>query len=235
MFILNPSRFASSGGGSNGLLTGLVSYWKLDEASGTRVDSHGSKDLTVLGTVSSATGVISNALSLSGAGAAIRANDVVSGSGDMSISLWFNSPTSSANSAINAILVLGNVSIAGSQFYWCIESGGTLWGRFHGGNTRSYGTGLDDSNWHHLLIVKPSGVSSAGINLFVDGASVTGSFTGTTTLNVGTDDFRVGGDSIRYFTGSVDECAAWNVALGATDAANLYNSGNGLPYSSFTT
>ena len=56
----------SQGGASNGLLTNLVSYWKMDESSDgsaavTRVDSHGSNDLTDLSPyAASAAGIISN-------------------------------------------------------------------------------------------------------------------------------------------------------------------------------
>jgi hypothetical protein len=42
------------------ILTGLVSYWKLDEASGSRADAHGSSNLTDNNTVGSAAGKIGN-------------------------------------------------------------------------------------------------------------------------------------------------------------------------------
>lgn len=41
-----------------GLLTSLISYWELTEASGTRVDSHGSNDLTDNNTVTGNPGVV---------------------------------------------------------------------------------------------------------------------------------------------------------------------------------
>lgn len=47
--------------------TGLVSYWKLDEASGTRVDSIGNNDLTDNNTVTSGTGQSGNAASFASA------------------------------------------------------------------------------------------------------------------------------------------------------------------------
>ena len=46
---------------SNPGTTGLVSYWALDETSGTRYDSHGSNDLTDNNTVGYTTGVQGNA------------------------------------------------------------------------------------------------------------------------------------------------------------------------------
>lgn len=48
------------------LLTGLVSYWKLEEASGTRFDAHGTNHLTDNNTVTQATGRVGNAAQFTG-------------------------------------------------------------------------------------------------------------------------------------------------------------------------
>jgi hypothetical protein len=48
------------------LLTGLVSYWKLDEASGDALDAHASNDGADVNTVGSGTGKIGNARSFNG-------------------------------------------------------------------------------------------------------------------------------------------------------------------------
>jgi hypothetical protein len=42
------------------LTDNLISYWKFDEASGNRADSHGSNTLTDVNTVGSATGILNN-------------------------------------------------------------------------------------------------------------------------------------------------------------------------------
>jgi len=56
------------GGGSSAspLLTDLLSYWKMDETTGDRVDSHGSNDLSVVGTVGYAVGKLGNAVTCTG-------------------------------------------------------------------------------------------------------------------------------------------------------------------------
>jgi hypothetical protein len=71
-------------------LTGLVSYWKLDEASGTRADSHGAFALVPTGTVGSTAGKLSNAANFTGAGvlsvptaAALQTGDL-----DFAVALW---------------------------------------------------------------------------------------------------------------------------------------------------
>jgi hypothetical protein len=45
------------------LTDSLISYWKLDEASGSRADSHGADTLAETGSVGSGTGIISSAAS----------------------------------------------------------------------------------------------------------------------------------------------------------------------------
>ncbi|MDA2917638.1 hypothetical protein MYX64_12505, partial [Nitrospinae bacterium AH_259_B05_G02_I21] len=75
-----------------GLLTDLKAHWKLNEASGTRSDSHGSNDLTDNNTVGQAAGKIGNAADF------IRVNseylsiadnaDVSAGDVDITWALW---------------------------------------------------------------------------------------------------------------------------------------------------
>ena len=76
------------------LKTNLVSYWKMEEASGSRVDVHGSNDLTDNNTVLNATGISGNGADherdtsewLSIAHASQTNLDVTTG--DFSISCW---------------------------------------------------------------------------------------------------------------------------------------------------
>jgi hypothetical protein len=71
-----------------------VSYWTLNEVTGTREDSIGERDLTPTGMVGSTTGQIGNAATISGAGQYLSAADHSSlSSGNetsFSISLWVN-------------------------------------------------------------------------------------------------------------------------------------------------
>ena len=53
-------------GGGSTLLDGLVSWWSMDETSGTRVDSHGSNNLTVASADSYGTGKVGNSWSQDG-------------------------------------------------------------------------------------------------------------------------------------------------------------------------
>jgi hypothetical protein len=77
------------------LATGLVSYWELEEVSGTRVDSHGSNDLTDNNTVGSGTGIQGNCANLEKSNTEDLSISDASQSGlnitqDLSFSGWFN-------------------------------------------------------------------------------------------------------------------------------------------------
>ena len=54
--VILPNRRKAFRGGSVVSTADLISFWKLDEASGTRVDAHGSNDLTDNNTVGQGTG-----------------------------------------------------------------------------------------------------------------------------------------------------------------------------------
>ena len=58
----------SSGATTNPLLAGLASFWSMNETSGNRADSIGTRHLEVTGTVGSAVGLIGNCVTMSGTG-----------------------------------------------------------------------------------------------------------------------------------------------------------------------
>jgi len=59
--IVGASVGLGGGAAASTLLNDLVSWWSLDEASGSRADSHGSNTLTDSNTVTQATGKVSTA------------------------------------------------------------------------------------------------------------------------------------------------------------------------------
>src|SRR3972149_4825629 len=52
---------AGGGDAAGGIKTSLISFWELEEASGTRTDSHGANNLTDNNTVTQAVGKVGNA------------------------------------------------------------------------------------------------------------------------------------------------------------------------------
>jgi hypothetical protein len=91
------------GGGASSLLTGLVSYWNLDETSGTRFDSAGTNNLTDTGGVGSTIGIQGNAATGFGASTFLsNTSDITQITGDWTIALWFRT---GANVNTNQALV----------------------------------------------------------------------------------------------------------------------------------
>ena len=233
-FIINPYRHAG-GGASNGLLTGLESYWKLDEASGTLADSHGSNDGTNNGASYGATGIINDALDFERTD-----SDYVYcgqftglGSSDRTISAWLN--IESLPSSTMRVLHLASSTTAGgapagslyinSSDQYEASVAGTGDGIVTGGSA-STGT------WVHLLATITSGET---IEFFVNGSSQ-GSTTASGTspsdpyLYIGGYNPTIG----QHFDGIIDEVGIWSRELSSADITALYNSGSGLAYGDFT-
>ena len=95
------------------LLTGLVSYWKLDESSGNAADAHASNTLTNNNTVGYSAAKINNGADY-GAG---NTNKYLRNSGDLignyqadifSISLWLNITTHPVSAEAQLIVSINN-------------------------------------------------------------------------------------------------------------------------------
>src|SRR5262252_1520277 len=80
--------------------TNLISYWKLDEVSGSRVDTKGTNTLTDNNTVTSTTGIINNAASFAAASSeylSLASNATVqTGDIDFTITAWVKMTTKAA-------------------------------------------------------------------------------------------------------------------------------------------
>lgn len=233
-------------GGASSLLTGLAAYYKLDEASGNRLDSVGANHLVPTGSPGNGIGKVSNAIVFDGTAkyaecADASAFDVTT---LLSISVWVY-PTSFVN----------NQTMASKWTYatdgeWVLDtSGGGV-----GNNTKvqmyiagsatdpvtNFGTSpavLSATTWHHLVWLF-DGTQTGNANrlkLYVNGSAQTLTFTGTipATLRNGTAPLRVGawsGSLTRYFNGRIDELGLWNRVLNTTEIAALYNAGSGVAY-----
>jgi len=225
------------------LATNLVSYWELEEVSGTRTDSHGSNDLTDNNTVGTATGKIGegadfelgNSEYLSITEASQSGLDLT---GDHSFAFWYNPETllsSGTQTFIDKWLGSGNqraylyrldntsndgvgyqLSSTGS-----VESSGSL----------DLGTTLSTGTFYHIAITyNTGGVVTAylnGVKVDEDTGVATSIFNSSSDVYIGSD---TGTGS--YMDGVLDETGVWSRTLTAGEVSNLYNSGSGLSYSS---
>jgi len=226
------------------LLTNLVSYWKLDEnvtgsPGGNRADSVGANTMvdTALNCGSTASPAIFNrSVTFGSPTCRLRAVDAAgfSGGSSFSVQIWMYKTTSQVNVP-----------------YICKYATGKEWLVFQlttGGTIQFWQRKLDDSG----SIVADSGVVPASLAWYhiccgfdaVNGLiwiQVNGGARQTTAYAGAcrdtTDPVAIGGygdATPASHDGSLDESAYWNRVLTTAEVAALYNSGAGLPLSSFT-
>lgn len=231
------------------LLTGLISYWELNETSGSRVDAHGSNDLTDNATVGSATGVQGNAAVFVEANTEYLSRAQAScvdldGMTDLSIALWYN-PTSFPQNA-------------GGEYYhnivekWYVASNRAYLFRYQNETgtpqlelaTTNDGTNVDAAafytpgfslaTWYHIAFTYDS--SAAEVKWYKNGTLQETDSTGGSSIASGTSDFRIGGFTASVATDAkMDEVGIWSKVLTADEISTLYNSGSGLAYADLAT
>ena len=223
------------------LTDNLISYWELEEASGTRNDSHGTNHLTDNNTVLNAAGKVGNAADFE------------------------DTSSEYLSCADNATLSVGNIDF--TLCAWVrLESKPShkmdILGK-HGGSDMEY-----DLRWNNLTdrfeLRVCSGPSDANLQIAesLSGAPSTATFyfivawhdatanTVNIQVNNGTVDsvthtfgsydsgasFKIGGftDFNEYWDGLIDQVGFWKRVLTAPERTSLYNSGNGLSYAALT-
>lgn len=209
------------------LETALFFYWKMDETSGTRVDSYGGHSVSpVTNPVSSATGKIGNAarLNVTGTGTLERITDgaLNSAMGDMTWSLWVYPETSSQSTYVrflNGITSAFAISTSSSNFTSTIRDVSS--------NAVSVVNSLSftANTWYHLLTF----VSAANrtVSLSVNNAAAQSSSALSESI--------LSSDRLIYGTGAnlpvrIDEVAVWGRELTSGEKTALYNNGNGITY-----
>lgn len=222
--IKNP--FTDNG---EGFREGLVSYWKLDEQSGTREDSVGSNDLTDNNTVGYAAGKSGNAAS----GVTVQAEylgvaspiGLIDNQTDFSVSCWVKWDSAQTGAA-RGFLEIGNAVNDSSPFLLFQKDTNddlnVYWGgAYVGAYTASNG------NWYHVVFTYNS-TTTAWV-AYVNGASHQSGSTADSNFNPANEFHLLSGYG-NYFTGEVDEAAIWTRILSADEVAALYASGAGRFY-----
>lgn len=208
------------------LETNLISYWRNNETSGSvSADVHtGAYNISWNVEPKWVTGLIDNAVNVSQA--SIEGNiSYNTGTGAQSISFWLKD-----NAFTNNAVVFG--SVTGTSGGWLVYE--------HTGYIKLvvYDTGLqinggqpdDLSNlnvWQHYLITF-DGVDTW--KMYINGTAQT--LTDSTgTLGASTQDATFSYENgMAYLTAELDEVSYWNRELGALEAVQLYNDGNGVDY-----
>lgn len=221
--------------GGNGLLNGLLGYWKFDEASGNAIDATGNGWTgTIQGSYAATTGKINNGRLETVAenqGFSVSASiDNRSNTSPFTVTCWFSNAGASGGGqaiigewdATHTDWVLSN-NLTGEQCHFASKDNtGTL--------TTTSSTALTITTFMFLVF----GYDGTNIFFSVNNgtlatAAVNNVRRAETVLALGNySNFNAG------WPGVLDEVGYWNRALGATDRTNLYNGGNGLAFPNFT-
>jgi hypothetical protein len=212
------------------LLDGLVAYWKLDETSGTRIDSAGSNNLADNGSVGSTVGIQGNAAQFDGTSPNYlsTASPVLSGTGSFSASGWFLVP----DTTLTGDPLIDNQGLFGQTRFqdgWVAALvGSDLYFDFNA--ARPTFTGVITQNTYYFTgLTYDSNTATA--TFYLDntelGSVVTAGFAQES------EPIRVGrqrSQDVYYLQGRVDEVGIWSRALTASEMLILYNSGAGITF-----
>lgn len=211
---------------------GLVAYWNLNEASGTRVDASGHGRDLVPGTAPpSVTGLNGDAANFATGGTyKLQCTDTAGfnfGSGDFTLAGWAKVYTVASNRLL--VTKFGNNPDA--EFQLRVQTDARVNFIVYNNTTPTQigaaGTPITLNVWNFIV----AGRNGTTISIIVNnGTPVTGTFTGT--MNAGVAQFVMGSSHILsgYSDAAMDDWGVWNRWLTAGEITTLYNAGAGREY-----
>lgn len=234
---LASTQIASGGG--NGLLTNLISYWKLDEASGNAADAHGSNTLTDNNTVTSDTGLtyaLARQFTYANDEYLSCASNASLQTGDIDFTFIGQMRLSDITTDSHALCEKwagGNeyiirFSLSDNAFQFIVNDGG--------GNVSVLAStfGVPSINTWYIIAAWHDATANT-INIQINNGAVD-STSHTTGVATGAADFVVGGRGTGAddMDGRIGPNVFWKRVLDSTARTAVYNSGTLLPYASFT-
>jgi hypothetical protein len=237
------------------LSTNLAAYWKLDETSGTRIDSHGNLDLNPGSYDESAAsyiaGILGNAVDFNNS-TYLTSNSIIPLIGrSSSFSFWVKSTINGSfySYADYVMLIISEYPSAYITGDGHIAASASPGGGTEECRTRST-ISINDGEWHHVVVTSDGNIQK----LYIDGVLDTsggsnppdqsfdvsptitdqsGTFETTNTLPVLINIANNIGGDFGTSPVSLDEIGVWNRELSSAEIAALYNNGDGLPYEQF--
>lgn len=228
---------------AGGVLTNLISHWDLNEASGTRSDSHGSNHLADTNTVTSAAGKLGNAAVFASANSerlTIADNASLSIGAGVSFAFagWVKLTTKSATMSIvgkstgSAATAEYELSYnqAADRFRFSISDGATL-SSVDADALGSPSTGT----WYFIVCGYNASTQKSFIQV---NNGTTNSLAGTHAgAQNGTNGFALGAQNssgTNHLNGQLDSWSFWKQRVpGAAEAAGLFNAGGAFDYPFF--
>lgn len=222
------------------LTDSLISYWKLDEASGNAIDAHSTNDLTeTSGTIGTATGKIGNARDFEGGDTeyfALADNaDLSTGDIDFSCFCWVNAESLNGSSGFP---VIANKSWgAGTNREWAVYQNGNgqplVLIKYDGSATQQVSAStfgaLSTATWYFVSWGHSASANDIWISINAGTPNTTSTSTGVMDATAG--EFQIGASSTQslYWDGLIDEFAFFKRDIRA-DLVTFYNAGAGLAY-----
>lgn len=224
------------------LTDSLVSYWKMDEASGNALDAHGSMTLTeTSGTIGTATGKLGGARDFERGDTEYFEHadhaDLSVGNIDFTISCWVKHESSSV---YNPIIFKQNENTGvayslifdgdGDGLYHFAVSSGDGYVDWTEVATGPNGGGPPSNGVWYFLVAWHDSVANT-INISVNDTDLV-----SVPYSAGSYDdggpFYLGAspDVAGYFDGLIDEVGFWKRVLTSGERTQLYNGGAGLAY-----
>lgn len=226
------------GGGIRlGLKRKLEAYWKLEEASGTRYDSHGNHALTDNNTVTQATGIRGSAGQFTAANSEylseLDTTGLSLGTSDFTIAAWCYIDSTGANRFI--VAKNDGIAAATSEFLLYYDNAATRF-KFTVYHSGASTTATADSlgapstaTWYFIVAAH----KNTGDVLSIEangGAADTVAFTAAPNDTATAFTIGAAANAGSPFNGRIDEVAVWRRVLTAKEIAYLYNGGVGRTY-----
>lgn len=227
-----------------GLLSTLVSYWKLDTASGNATDVVSGNTLINTGTATYSAGKINNGVDFGATNSTKYLsinNKIVEAANGISISFWVKMNTEIGSGTQTFVYECEDTDYTTAIVSY-EYNGGTRRLKFERGyigDVSDYG--LYNVNlgttWHHIVYVFDA--DSASIYGYLDGTLVVGPTVASSSGSYDPDFpamFRLGADNggggtpSVYASVMIDEVGVWSTPITSTDVTALYNSGNGIQW-----
>lgn len=232
------TRRALLSSGTSPLLRDLISYWSLEEASGTRLDAHGTNHLTDNNTVTQAVGKVGQAAQFTAANLeylSIPSNTRLQmGSTDFSLQAWVYLDN---KTTYRTFIGKDTTSGAGREYLLVYDqpSDRFILAISNGAGTTVIATASalgspSTATWYHILGWLDRTTATA--NIQVNGGTVNSTPTGGLSVNSGSTEFRLGAASAvsLYHNGRQDQTAIWKRILTTAERSWLWNGGSGRSY-----
>lgn len=207
--------------GSSSLLSGLISYWKLDETTGNRADSHGTNTGLPWLSPGYAAGKIGNALESTNG--SIYVDSATVPTNEMALSLWIY-PTAGSITTIFQIRRIASNQDRYLLMYLTNAASFRVWND-SGASVANSRPATPINNWYHVYVQFNQSTRKVGISVNNEALFESTALSGG---NPPTDGNRItigsAHTSLGRFVGRIDEVALYNRILTTAERTTMYGS-----------